>query len=168
MRAILIGLFFLGLTSLSYAQVKNIQLLSEVEVYATNYNYLKSIISNDIPVAIKLLERKVAKFDVKSLNNYNEIYDTYKVLFFIPEGNISAWYDNKNNIIRTYEKFHDVKLPIPVIKSVLKTYPNWSIESDIYLVTYQQDRGANKRYKITLSNSGKRIKIKTDENGEIL
>lgn len=167
MRAFILGLVFLGLTSLSFAQEEG-KLLSEVEVYATNYDYLKSVKSNSIHPAISLLERKAAKFDVKSLNLEEDRYLTYKVLFFIPKGKISALYDNDNNIIRTIEKFSDVNLPIPVVKSVLKTYPDWNIESDMFLVNYHCKKGIKKIYKITLQKNDKSIKIKSDENGNIM
>ena len=168
MRALLIGLLFIGLTSLCYSQVDDSKMLSEVEVYATNYDYLQSIKSNDIHPAISLLECKVAKFDVKSLSSYDDQYDRYKVLFFIPQGKIDALYDNGNNIIRSVEKFNNVNLPIPVIKSVLKTYPECNFESDVYLVTYHHKKGVKKTYKINVSNKDKNIKIKTDENGNFL
>jgi len=167
MRAFILGLVFLGLTSLCFAQEDG-KLLSEVEVYATNYDYLKNVKSNDIHPAISLLEYKVAKFDVKSLSSYKDHYDRYKVLFFIPQGKIDALYDNGNNIIRTYEKFNDVNLPIPVINSVLKKYPECNFESDVFLVTYHHKRGVKKTYKINIRSKDKNIKIKTDENGNIL
>ncbi len=168
MRAILIGLLFIGLTNLSFAQNETGKLLAEVEIYARNYNYLKSVNSKDVLPPISLLERKVANFDVKNLKVYRDDYDTYKVLFFISKGNIVAHYDNNSNIIRTYEKFKDIKLPISVLRSIAKKFPNWSISDDLYLVNYHHNKGVKKRYKITLMNSGERIKIKTDENGEVL
>jgi len=167
MRAFILGLVFLGLTSLCFAQEEG-KLLSEVEVYATNYDYLKSVKSNNIHPAISLLERKVAKFDVKSLSVFDDEYDRYKVLFFIPQGKIDALFDNGNNIIRTVEKFNNVNLPISVINSVLKTYPECNFESDVFLVTYHHKRGVKKIYKINIISKDKNIKIKTDENGNIL
>lgn len=167
MRTFILGLVFLGLTSLCFAQEDG-KLLAEVEVYTTNYDYLKNVKSNDIHPAISLLEHKVAKFDVNSLNLDNDYYLTYKVLFFIPKGKISALYDNESNIIRTIEKFKDVNLPIPVIKSVLNKYPDWNIESDTFLVNYHCKKGIKKTYKITLQKNDKSIKIKSDENGNIL
>lgn len=167
MRAFILGLVFLGLTSLCFAQEDG-KLLSEVEVYATNYDYLKSVKSNEIHPAINLLERKVAKFDVKTLSSFNDVYDQYKVLFFIPQGKINAIYDSGNNIIMTVEKFNDVNLPIPVVKSLMNQYPGWDIISDVYLVNYHHDRGVKKTYKITLTNKDRSIKIKSDQNGNIL
>ena len=93
MRAIIVGLLFLGLTSLCFAQEDG-KMLKEVEVYVPNIDYVKNVKSNEIHPDIYLLERKVAKFDVNSLNLDNDYYLTYKVLFFIPKGEISALYDN--------------------------------------------------------------------------
>ncbi|MDX5584270.1 MAG: nicotinate-nucleotide adenylyltransferase [Aureibaculum sp.] len=168
MRALLIGLLFIGLTSLCYSQVDDGKMLSEVEVYATNYDYLQHIKSNDIHPTVSLLERKVAKFDIKSLNLEIDGYSTYQVLFFIPEGKINALYNNSNKIIRTREIFKDIKLPIHVINSISKTYPEYDIESDVYFVRYDHRKGIKKTYKITLVNKDRSIKIKSDENGNIL
>ena len=124
MRTIFIGLLLIGLTSLSFAQNSDSKLLSEVEVYATNYNYLKNVKSNDIGSLVTSLERKAANFDVKSLNLDKEKYKTYKVFFFNTKGKIIAFYDNDSRILRTIEKFSDVPLPIPVVQSVMKNYPD--------------------------------------------
>lgn len=167
MRAIIVGLL-IGLTSLCFAQNEDIKLLSEVEIHARNYNYLKSVKSNDKGSLVNSLEQKVANFDVKSLNLDKDKYETYKVLFFIPNGKISAVYDNDSQVMRTVEKFSDVPLPIPVVKSVLKKYPGCSISGDDYFVWYRINSGAIKRYKITLIINEKKLKIKTDENGTIL
>ena len=168
MRTTIFGLLFIGLTSLCFAQDGDTKLLSEVEVYATNYNYIKSVISNDILSPVSILERKVANFDIKSLNLDKDKYKTYKVYFYIPNGKISAMYDNDNQVIRTLEKFNDVPLPIPVIQTIMNEYPDCSISSDVYSVWYHYKSGAKKSYKITLVIDGKRVKIKTDENGTIL
>lgn len=168
MRTIIVGLLLIGLTSLCFAQNGDSKLLSEVEVYATNYNYLKSVKSNDIESPISSLERKVANFDIKSLNLDKDRYLTYKVLFYIPKGKISALYDNDSQIIRTIEKFSDVPLPIPVVQSLMKNFPDCSILGDVYSVWYHYKTGAKKSYKITLLSNDKQLKIKTDENGTIL
>lgn len=168
MRTLLLGLFFIGLTGLCYAQIEQKDTLAEVEVYATNYDYLKSVKSKDIMPIINQLERKVANFDVKSLNLNPDQYEKYNVMFFIPTGEISALYDNGSNIISTIEKFTDVNLPMSVVKSVKRQYPDWSIKGDMYVVRYHHNKGVKKRYKIFLQNADKRRKIVTDENGTIL
>ena len=67
MRAIVVGLLVLGLTSLCNAQVFEENALAEVEVYAVNYNYLKSVNSKNLPKIVEKLERSAANFDVKEL-----------------------------------------------------------------------------------------------------
>lgn len=64
MKALIIGLLFIGLTSLGYAQNKERKMLSEVEVYATNYDYIKSVEDKYPPKAVGLLEIEVANFNV--------------------------------------------------------------------------------------------------------
>ena len=57
------------------------------------------------------LEEKVAMFDLRSSEYYNDEYDTYYVSFYIPDGKILAAYDKEGKLVRTIEKFKNVKLP---------------------------------------------------------
>lgn len=170
MRAFIVGLLFIGLTSLCFAQDPDSELLSEVEVYVTNYNYLKSIKGNNVSPVVSSLERKAANFDIKSLSSHSDVYTVYKVSFFGPKGMIRAHYDNESNIISAREKFKNVKLPVPVMHAIMTKYPDCSISSDVYIVWYHHKKGATKEYKITLlnNNNNKNLKITTDENGTIL
>ncbi|WP_273568067.1 hypothetical protein [Maribacter halichondriae] len=113
MKRILLGLLALGLTIPVSAQIIKTEELSEVVVYATNYKYLHSL-SPEEPVAlpVKLLERKVAAYDVKSSEYYQDDYDLYHITFYIPEGKILAAYDKDGKILRTAEKFKDINLPL--------------------------------------------------------
>ncbi len=70
MKKLLLVLLAIGLTSQFYAQVINDGMLPEVEVRATNYKYLNSVDNSEAAVSVKLLEDKVAKFDVRSSEFY--------------------------------------------------------------------------------------------------
>ncbi len=167
MKKIIIGLLLVGFAIQSFAQIKT-EKLSEVVIAATNYKYLNKVGLENVSVPVTLLEQKVASFDLKNAEFYRDDYDTYSVDFFIPDGHILAAYDRDGNILRTVEKFKDVKLPRAVIESVAKQYPNWIFKKDVYLVSYHDDRGVTKKYKITLENGDKRIRIKTDAEGNFL
>ncbi|GGK49233.1 MULTISPECIES: nicotinate-nucleotide adenylyltransferase [Flavobacteriaceae] len=167
MKKIIIGLLLVGFAIQSFAQIKT-EKLSEVVIAATNYKYLNKVGLENVSVPVTLLEQKVASFDLKNAEFYRDDYDTYSVDFFIPDGHILAAYDRDGNILRTVEKFKDVKLPRAVIESVAKQYPNWIFKKDVYLVSYHDDRGITKKYKITLENGDKRIRIKTDAEGNFL
>jgi len=175
MKKIILGLFVIalttsfGLTSQAIAQVVDDGMLPEIEVHAMNYKYLNSIDNAAAPVSVKLLEQKVANHDLKSSDIYQDVYDTYEVHFYIPEGRIVAVYDKDGKIVRTIEKFVNIKPPTAVHKSVAKKYPGWKIYKDTYLVSYHENKGLTKKqYKLILENSGERIRVKTDENGKFI
>lgn len=175
MKKIILGLFVIalttsfGLTTQAIAQVVDDGMLPEIEVHAMNYKYLNSIDNAAAPVPVKLLEQKVANHDLKSTDIYQDVYDTYEVHFYIPEGRIVAVYDKDGKIVRTIEKFVNIAPPTAVKKSVAKKYPGWKIYKDTYLVSYNEKKGlAKKQYKLILENSGERIRVKTDENGKFI
>ncbi len=165
MRKLIIGLIIIGFAIQAQAQVEE---LSEVVVSASNYKYLTKVGLENASVLVSELEEKVANFDLKSADFYSEDNDSYVVSFFIPQGKVLASYDSDGNIIRTVERFNNVKLPREVIESVAKQYPNWTFAKDTYLVNYYDSGKISKRYKITLENGDQRIKIKTDIEGNFL
>ncbi|MCK5441720.1 MAG: nicotinate-nucleotide adenylyltransferase [Maribacter sp.] len=169
MKKIVLGLLAIGLTTQAYTQIIKTEKLSEVTVYATNYKYLNSVNTEEAAsIPVEMLERKVAAFDYKSSDFYQDDYDLYYITFFIPKGKILAAYDKDGKLVRTAEKFKNINLPMAVKKAVLDRFPEWSITKDIYLVNYHEDRGVNKKYKLKLENGDKILRIKVDEKGEFL
>ncbi len=166
MKKLLIGLLVFGLTTqFMFSQVIE---LSEVNV-TVNYKYLDAIDSKEVAVPVKMLEEQVAFYNLKESDLYSDQYDTYQVSFFIPQGKIVAAYDSDGKILRTIERFKNVKLPRSVVVSVTKNYPKWRIVEDAYKVDYYGKSGiAKKQYKIKLKNRDKKITVKVDEDGEFL
>jgi hypothetical protein len=170
MKKIIFGLIIFGLTIQTYGQIKTEE-LSEVVISATNYKYLNKVGLENVSVPVALLESKVATFNVKDADFYEDEYSTYEVSFYIPDAYILASYDGDGNVLRTIERFKDVALPRNIIESVARTYPNWTFAKDIYLVNYHDtgDTGKiKKQYKIVLKNGDQRIKVKCDEEGNFL
>lgn len=159
-----LGAFVFGFVLQSFAQIE----LPEVKVVAVNYKYLNSVDDKETPVLVKQLQQHVAAFDVKTAEFYEDEYDTYFVSFYIPEGKILAAYDKDGKLLRTAEKFSNVKVPSAVSQSVMKKFPGWTIAKDVYLVSFYDPDGVNKKYKITLEKGNKRMKVKTNEQGVVL
>lgn len=160
-----IGVFLFGFAIQSFAQI----VLPEVKVTASNYKYLNSVDHKELAAPVKMVEQYAASYDIKSSEFYQEEYDTYFVSFYIPDGQILATYDKDGKLLRTAEKFNNVKIPSAVAATVAKTYPGWTIAKDVYLVSYYEAADqVNKKYKLVLENGTKRMKIKTNEQGEIL
>ncbi|MDH5415043.1 MAG: nicotinate-nucleotide adenylyltransferase [Flavobacteriaceae bacterium] len=168
MKKLIIGLFILGLMTQGFAQITKVEQLSEVVVVAVNYKYLNQVDSQEAAVPVELLQRKVATYDLKSQDFYDDDFEFYTVSFFIPEGKIVAAYDSNGKILRTIERYKDIALPMDVTMAVAKRFPGWSITKDVYLINYHESKGVNKKYKLTLENGDKRLKVKVDSEGNFM
>ena len=168
MRKLILGLLVLGLTTQFYAQVLNESELPEVEVFAVNYKYLNSVTSNVSDQDVISLEREVATFDYRNSDMYSDDYEDYSISFYIPNGVIVAAYGKDGKIVRTIERFKNVKPPTTVITSISQNYPGWAITKDVYKVDYHQDIGVTQIYKFTIKNGKEKLHVKTDGEGNIL
>lgn len=168
MKKLIISLFLVGFVTQQYAQNLQTEQLNEVFIVATNYKYLDDISAEDVAIPVKELQRRAATYNVKNLDIYQDDYDYYEVSFVIPDGKILASYDKDGKILRTAEKYKKVNLPTPVLKSIAKRFPNWSITKNIYRVFYHETDGVKMKYKLTLENGDQRMKIKVDEEGSFL
>ena len=117
MKNLIICLIVTGLTTIGFAQEKTIN-LEEVEVLGINYKYLNALGDANVAKPVRLLEQKVAAFDIKSLNDYEDEEKDYYVYFNIPVGKILAVYDGDGEIIRTSERFKDIRLPLAVSNAI--------------------------------------------------
>lgn len=166
MKNLFLITLLLSFTSNLFAQITE---LPEVVITAVNYKYLNSLDTEDTAESVKMLHEKVALYDLKGSDLYEDTYDTYYMTFFIPEGKIAAAYDVNGKVVRTIEKFKDIKLPISVRDAVAKRFPNWAIEKNIYRVNYHNTKGIGKQqYQITLSNGDKTMRVKTDVEGNFI
>lgn len=163
MKNLILGLFVFGLTTLVFPQEIE---LPAVEIEAVNYKYLYAVSTEDTDVQVKKLEEHVSAFDVSETDYFDDEYDTYKVSFYIPDGRIAAAYDKNGKLLKTIEKFDNVKLPRAVNMAVSKRFPAWKMDKNVYKVSYKGDtENAIKIYKMKLTNGEKTIKVKTDGDG---
>ena len=82
MKKIIIGIFLIGFMTHSFAQgevsipeeenpIPEIEiLLTEVEIRSVNYKYLNSVGTSEVALPVKMLEKKVANFDILSSKYY--------------------------------------------------------------------------------------------------
>lgn len=158
---------FVLITGLSLSLKAQI-VLPEVKIEAINYKYLNSVEADASALPVKRLQREVASFDLKTSEFYEDEYESYFISFYIPEGQILAAYDKDGNLLRTAEKYRNVKLPKAIASTVSDKYPGWGIAKDVYLVSYFEKQGVSKVYKLVLEKGIKRMRIKTNEFGDII
>ena len=188
MKKITIGLFLIGCMTLSFAQgeipipeeespipevensIPEIRIdLPEVEIRSINYKYINSVGTSEVAIPVRMLEKKVASYDILSSKHYMVEEPFHYVLFKIPEGKILAVYNNEGEIVRTSEKFKDIPLAFSISNAVVDKYPGWRITGDIYVVKYKsKNNTTSKVYTLFIEKDGKKKKLKTDEKGNIL
>lgn len=162
MKKPILIILLLVLSSQVYSQVTA---LNEVIITAVNYKYLNAVDSQDNSVSVQMLEEKVAMHNLKNSDLYDDEYDTYYITFYIPDGKILAAYDKDGKLIRTIEKFKNIKLPTKVSSAIAKRFPNWSMVDDIYKVNYHKGV-VKKQYKVKLVNGEETMKVKLNEEGD--
>jgi len=172
MKNLAIGLFVLGLTSLGFSQNVNSETevvkLDDIVVTSANLNYLAKVQDPTASDHVKSLENQASMCNVAKLPGFDGHKESFKTIFRNTKGYIIATYDNKGNILKTSERYQDIKLPVPVRKSLFKEFPDWSVSDITYTVSYHIDRDAKKVYKIQIEkdNVKQNLKISSDGNSD--
>lgn len=168
MRKVIISLLALVFAVPVMSQEIRTEELTEVVVMAANYKYLSAADNREAPLPVKMLERKVASYDVQESGFYEDDWGIYTVNFYIPDGHIVAMYDSDGKVVKTIERFQDVALPAAVRNAVVQRFPNWELAGDAYRVNYSEDKGAKKTYKVKIKNGDKTMRVKLNADGEFL
>ncbi len=166
MKKIVLGLFIFGLTTQVNAQTFE---LPET-IISVNYKYLDAVDIDNAPERVKKLEKEILNYkNIEQSKLYDDEHDTYSVSFYVPKGKIVAAYDINGKIVRTIEKYNNVRLPLVVMQAVSKRFPNWGIVEDVYYIKYHIEKDSLKQeYKIKLKNENKIITVKTNQKGVFL
>ena len=165
MKKLLVGLFIFGFAIQMNAQTIE---LSEVEL-SVNYAYLNATNSDSTPVPVKRLVNEVLAFDEGNTDVYIDDNGDYNVSFYIPEGKIIAAFNKEGKILRTFERYDNIRLPLEVLQMIANRFPNCAVVGDTYLVSFHSEKDITKKlYKITLKNQDKTLNIKTDEKGNFI
>ncbi|WP_406683600.1 nicotinate-nucleotide adenylyltransferase [Seonamhaeicola sp. MEBiC1930] len=139
-------------------------------VISVNYKYIDATNNDNAPILVKKLEDAIINYDNEEIYElYDNECDTYNVSFQIPEGKIIAAIDKNGKIIKTIEKYNNVRLPLTVMQSISNRFPNWGIIEDVYLVKYHCEANSlKKEYKIKIKNEDQIITVKTNEKGDFI
>lgn len=166
MKKLVLGLFIFGLTTQVNAQTTE---LPETLI-SVNYKYMNAIDGDEMPTHIQNLKDEVLNYNHKELSKlYDNEDEIYNVSFDIPEGKIVVAYDKHGKIIKTFEKYYNIRLPLVVMQAVAERFPNWQIIEDVYFIKYHNENDSLlKQYKIKIKNADKLLTIKTDEIGTFL
>lgn len=166
MKNLFLFLIICGLTTPVFAQIIE---LDTVAIRPIKYKYIFEVVDDDVDQSVKDLQIKLASFDVTKEEYYDDEYDSYTVSFYIPKGYAVATYDEDGKLLRTIERYKNVKLPLAVSKALVERFPNWKVDKDIYKVSYSEEEWESKKnYKLKLTSGKQVIRVQTDEDGNFL
>lgn len=172
MKKLLVGLMFLGLAIPGDAQepcpeIEEVQ-LDEVIISPENMEYLKQVKENTSSKRVLALEERVARYNLENASVFTGQPRRYKLRFKQLDGFILATYDADGGILYTYEKFEDIAFPEQVQNSIYREYPDWNVVGNMYIVRYIRQGDVKKIYKIDLAKQDQQLRIKFDEEGNML
>ena len=171
MKSIIIILLFLGLTSVSYAQVENekgemkIEELPGVVIKRIGTDFSIYLPDNNPDQRVRAIEEKFIAYD---LGKEHEGFEEYLLVTKSKAGSLVATYNEKGKLTRVVENYEKVKLPHQVIYSIYKNYPQWTIVNDKFLYTQRDGDVTKKEYNITIKKGKETRKLVVRPNGEIL
>ncbi|WP_274474711.1 hypothetical protein [Mangrovimonas aestuarii] len=183
MRVFLVGMLLLGFTALGFSQNKNGEekdglmydetegvVLSDVIVTSHNATYLNNVLDDNTPNRARTMAFKVASYDIKESGEFSKDYDLYEVVFRgvgSEDSKVIATYDNGGVIIQTLEKFKGIVLPEVIRNAVFNTYPGWALSDTAYVVSYYNEKKADKKFLVRIKNGKKKKNLKISATGEI-
>ena len=169
MKKFVIGIFVLGVLSTVFSQDPEYKAqvieLEGVVLKPPNFEYLASVQSKHTPATVKVLERKAAYYDLKESPVYDDSYDTYEVFFSHSDGRVIATYNKEGQILKSYEKFKDIPIPVPIRNTVQMTYPDWTISKHTYVVSYYRNKSIEKIYHFQIRKDGEKKNLKMEWKG---
>ncbi|OUR91905.1 hypothetical protein A9Q87_08880 [Flavobacteriales bacterium 34_180_T64] len=162
MKTSILGLLFLGLTSLTFSQNEMAFNDKSTNIHEETLKTGSSTIElNQISKRITAFQNVVSKYDITSKPIYRSNKSaTYTVVFKEAKNKITNVYNHDGEVISGEQKFEDIKLPYIISVAILKEYPGWSINAVHCSISYEKDRGTLVSYKIKIKNGTKSKTIK--------
>ncbi len=107
-------------------------------------------------------------FDIKNfiVEHESKGYDSYQITFRSAKGALKADYDKDGNLVRTYQKFKNVVMPLNVRRMVYASYKGWTIKENKYIASGNRDMVDKEVYKLKMERGGEKQRVKLDPRSE--
>lgn len=153
---LLVSIFAIGITFLSYAQGPNNQgylvELDHTVVAIASTEYLEVVQDQNTPQEVALLQKQVAEYDLRSSKEFDSELrnETSETVFKNSNGSISAFYNASGEIESAYERFRDILLPRAVQQQLYETHKDWTMVGNFYVSSYEGNDLIERSFKIQL------------------
>lgn len=171
MKNLLIGIFILGFTGLTYSQASSDVFESElrgITLVPANSSYFSAVSSGIKARRVIDLQSKVASFDITKSSAYEKEDKVFEFSFKKKEDHIHATYDRNGIIISSQERYKDIFMSQKVRNAVFNAYPGWSVEGNMYVVSYAKGKDTKRVYKVKIVKDNKHKILKLGADGNLL
>lgn len=169
MKRIITIIFLMGWVLTTYSQ-KVIQL----EETKLNFTPTANIIFEDYANGIvKVRENYATQFHLNAIDFMIENFDIQRyiaetgndprdiiITATSSKGFLRAIYDDKGNLLNTFQKFVDIPLPYAVRNEVYAQYKGWTITRDKYIASGRESNIDTEKYIVYLEKGKDRAKLK--------
>lgn len=171
MKQFLIGLYFLGLTSSTFAQhnvvfktVLKKEQVPTVILEAIDVDFPDYLIAEFATLPIEFVEDDVYVNHAVDSDDF----DTYQISLQGKGKVITATYSSNGKLQNTVENLKNVTPPLAVERALVKAYPDWTISRDSYHMSHYAHGKKKERYRFVMTKDGKNKHVYTDVHGTIL
>ncbi|MDR5589813.1 hypothetical protein [Christiangramia sp. SM2212] len=174
MKTLIFSLLLIAATFVGHAQEQEITQLEEAKVGFAPLEAKITRIGDSFAYTVE--EEYTGEFSedpiafMKSnfdINNFIAEIDgdentSYLVTFKSSKGQLSADFNHEGDLVRTYQKFKDIALPLDVRREVYMSNKGWNMTSNKYIASGDGDLIEKEVYKIKLENGNQKRNIKLD------
>ncbi len=173
MKTLVLGLIFLGFTTLMQSQneiaaldantinVNTNNLKKPLKRATINSSYYFSFDNKIISGRARKFQNIVASYDIKESLIYSSVEKSnYTVVFREGENQIKAEYDQEGKIVQCKELFKGIKLPYTISSDIAKQYPGWKFCEVSCEVLYANENDQQVVYKVAIQNGNKKKTLK--------
>ena len=172
MKTLIFSLLLIVATSIGYAQQ-----ITQLEEAKVGFAPLDSKISRDGDSFSYLVKEAYAgeftkdalgfmkaNFNIQNFiaENSNASYDSYVVTFTSEKGFLEADFDKEGNLVKTFQKFQDIALPLDIRRAVYMANKGWTMTANKYKASGRGDLVEREMYKIKLENGKQKRTMKLD------
>ena len=133
-----------------------------------NIKYISDVVVHNESSEIKKIQDIAAYYNIENADAFDaNKKSTYDVVFTKTNCKIEATYNSEGEILKSTEVYSDMRLPMSLVKLILKEHNTWYISDNVQKVYYSSKGGTYKVYELEIKKEDKveKLKFKIDSEG---
>lgn len=173
MKALIILLLFVVAT---VGQAQELTQLEEVKVEKALAK-LKYVKIND-RVVFKVDRAYVLEFTKNPIGFMNDHFDIHRLIATLDNSRINEYevtlssqkgfmvanFDKKGNLLKTYQNFKDMLLPLNIRREIYNSHEGWTMTKNNYKAITKGEILTKEQYRITMENGNRKQNVKISGN----